>query len=489
MAKKKATINIPTQAPQSATPTDVTKALQSREQAVAERESALMIQNALIGNGLSDVVHGTGIPCGPGVQLSQTDTLFKNNRWYLVSNMRQLLSEIYVEHGLIQTIVDVPVDDALRGGFDIKTTQLEPEQIEQLHAHIDEIGVTHSAIGQAAKWTRLYGGGGIIIATGQDWTTPLDITKIGPDDPLDFIAVDMWELFFSSQNASDYDPVTSLPRVVEYYDYYGKKVHHSRVITMKGKTAPSWIRARLRGWGFSIAEAIVRPVNQYLKCNDLAFEVLDEFKLDVFAIKNLTQALATKQGTQKIIERVQLANQQKNYNNALIMDAEDTHTSKQLSFTGLADVMKEIRVEVASALRMPMTKLFGISAAGFNSGEDDIEVYNSMVESDVRAKIKQPTVRVVKILCQKLFGFVPDDLSIAFRPLRILSAMDEETVKTSKFGRCVIAFDKGRMSNEEFADACNRDNLLPVQVEVADELDPMLDQNVGEEDDEGDDGE
>ena len=30
-------------------------------------------------------------------------------------------------------------------------------------------------------------------------------------------------------------------------------------------------------------------------------------------------------------------------------------------------------------LKMPITKLFGISAAGFSSGEDDIENYNSMI--------------------------------------------------------------------------------------------------------------
>ena len=50
---------------------------------------------------------------------------------------------------------------------------------------------------------------------------------------------------------------------------------------MKGLTAPSFLRPRLRGWGFSVVEKLVRSINQYIKATDLGFEVLDEFKLDV----------------------------------------------------------------------------------------------------------------------------------------------------------------------------------------------------------------
>src|SRR4051812_31421674 len=87
----------------------------------------------MIANGLSDAVLGFN-PGGPGTQLNQVTTLFKNNRWYLISNMRQLLSQIYVEHGLIQTVVNVPVDDAFRGGVIVKTKQLSEEELLLLHA-------------------------------------------------------------------------------------------------------------------------------------------------------------------------------------------------------------------------------------------------------------------------------------------------------------------------------------------------------------------
>ena len=210
----------------------------------------------------------------PGTEdLSKADPLFNNLRWYLVSNFRQLLSQLYVEIGLVQTIVDVPVDDAIRGGIEIKSKQLDDEQIEELQISLDRNDDINT-VAQAAKWNRLFGGAGIIILTDQDPETPLDLAAINKDTPLEFRAVDMWELFWDKQNTEGYDPAIQT-QDFEYYSYYSESLHKSRVMRMKGLTAPSFIRPRLRGWGFSVVEILVRSINQYLKATDLAYEVLD----------------------------------------------------------------------------------------------------------------------------------------------------------------------------------------------------------------------
>lgn len=429
----------------------------------------------MVTNGLSEAL-GLCNPLTTGVQLSQVDTLFKNNRWYMISNMRQLLSEIYVEHGLVQTIVDVPVDDGLRGGVEIKSKQLSPEQIEELQTVMDredDINI----VGQALKWNRLFGGAAVLIISDQDPMTPLNLESIKQDSRLTFRAIDMWELYYSKQNTSDYSVAMDGENNImdqEFYDYYGKKIHHSRVLRMKGMQAPSFVRPRLRGWGFSVIEALVRSINQYLKANDLGFEVLDEFKLDIYKIKGLTNTLLKPTGTATVQQRIALSNQQKNYQNAITMDSEDDYVQKQLSFSGLAETMAGIRMQIASDMRMPLTKVFGISAAGFNSGEDDIEVYNSMVESQVRTKCKRDMLRVVEIRCQQTFNFVPDDLSIAFKPLRVLSSEQEENVKTQKYNRLLAAKTTGEITIKEFRDACNRDNLLGIQLDTEIDLSELV---------------
>lgn len=443
----------------------------------ATKKSKVLVPQAIqnehkrmMANGLSDVLGLNDSllgfnPGSIGTQLTQVDTLFKNNRWYLISNMRQLLSEVYVEHGLVQTIVDVPVDDGMRGGIEIKSKQLDEEQVQELITDVERQDILSSVIGRAAKWNRLYGGAGVLILTDQDPEEPLDMDAIGEDTPLEFRAVDMWELFWDKQNTEGYN-MELQEQEFEFYNYYAKKIHKSRVMKMKGLTAPSFIRPRLRGWGFSVVESLINSINQYLKANNLIFEVLDEFKVDVYKIKNLTNSLLSPQGEQAIRRRVQMANQQKNYQNAITMDGEDDFIQKELTFNGIAETMTGIRMQIASDMRMPMTKVFGISAQGFNSGEDDIENYNSMVESQVRAKVKYDILRILELMCKKKFGLIPEDLSIEFKPLRVLSSEQEQNVKTQKFTRAFQARQAGEITVEEFRDVINRENLLGIQLET-----------------------
>lgn len=420
----------------------------------------------LVNNGLADVVMGGINPLSIGTQLSQTDTMFANNRTYLVSNLRQLLSQSYVEHGLFQTIVNVPVDDALKGGIEIKTSQLDEEEIIKLTRYIEEKNDIETAK-QALKWTRLYGGGGVVIMTGQKHDTPLDINSL---EGMEFRAVDMWELFSSQQNIDDDTRRLEIgPKKDFCFNYYAINLHNSRVLTLKGIVAPSFIRPRLRGWGFSVLESVVQSVNLFLKTKNLTFEVLDEFKLDIFKIKGFNTTLLSKDGTAKIVQRTQLANQQKNFQNALTMDSEDDHVSKQLNFAGIADVMQSNYSLVASDLRIPKNKLFGDSASGFSSGEDSIEIYNSMLESEIRPKAKPVLTEMVKLRCQELFGMMPDDMEVHFLPLRTLSSEQQENVKTSKANRLIALRQAGAISMKEFKESINRDNLVGVKIDVNDE--------------------
>lgn len=410
----------------------------------------------------------------PGTeQVSNVNTIFKNLRWFLVSNFRQVVSEAYVELGLVQTITNVPVDDALRGGVEIKSQQLDEDQISELQISLDRDGDIRT-VGQAAKWNRLFGGAGVVIMTDQDPEEEFELDQVTFDTPLNFRAVDMWELFWDKQNTEGYDPSIQ-SQDFTHYNYYGELLHRTHVMKMTGLIAPSFIRPRLRGWGFSVLEILVRSLNQYLKATDLGFEVLDEFKLDVYKIKNLVNTLLSPNGQQKIQQRVQMANWQKNYQNAIVMDSEDDFDHKQLSFAGLAEAMAGIRMQVAADMRMPITKLFGQSVSGGlgNSDQNDMENYNAMVESEVREKIKYDILRVLEIKCQKLFGFVPDDLEIAFKALRVLSAIDEENVKTQKFNRAIQAQQAGLISTIEFRETANKGNLFDIRLDTGgDSLNP-----------------
>lgn len=434
------------------------------------------ILDSMVQNGLGQAIGypGSGpfgnFPLGNGAQnpwapqISQTNTLWLNLRWYLISNMRQLLCQAFVEIGLVQTVCKVPVDDALAGGVVLKSKQLDEEEIQHLQISLDrDNDIITTGIGEI--WNRLFGGAGILIMTDQDPEKPLDISKITRDTPLEFRAVDMWELFWDQQNTEGYDPELQTLDF-EWYNYYALKLHKSRVMRLKGMLAPSFIRPRLRGWGFSAVEALIRSMNQYLKETDIIFEVLDEFKVDVYKMNNLTNLLFSADGQSKVTQRIQMANWQKNYQNALIMDKEDDWDHKQLTFAGLAEIRREGRIQVASDMRIPPIKLFGSLATG-GLGKDDqaeMEVYNTMVESEVRNKLKYVILRIAEIKCQKLFNFIPDDLELEFQPLRKLGAVEEEQVQSSRTTRLLASADK--LSPEEFRDICNKWKLWPVKLDT-----------------------
>lgn len=428
-----------------------------------EEKNTLEITNSY--QNLIDNLVGGG-PVG-GAPLSQADPSFYNLRWYLVSNDRNLLSQMYVEMGLIQVLIDQPVDDAFAKGFEIKSEQLDANDIEEIQLYFEKNKVLY-AITQAFKWMRLYGGGGVLInVPDAKIDTPLDLNKLKPDTPISYISCDMWELYQQNINIQG-DLSPTLPDD-EYYDYYSQRIHKTRVCIIKGKEPPSFIKPRLRGWGMSELEKMVRPVNTYYKNQNVIYELLDEAKIDVYRLKGLNATLASPSGSAQVRQRIQMSNMLKNYNHALTMDSTDEYEQKVMNFSGLDSMAQQNHNDVASNMKMPQTKIFGQSASGFNSGEDDIENYNSMLRGDVQAKSKHMCMMLTNIACQHLFGFMPDDLQITFPPLRILSADQEEKVKDSQFQRVLQSSQGGIISPVDTKKALNAGSLLPIEIDETDE--------------------
>lgn len=422
------------------------------------------INNSLpeIQNGLLDLAGSVGSITQQN-QIARPDTLNLNLRNYMISNDQHLLSALYVEQGLIQTIVKQPIDDAYREPIIIQTGQLDDEQIKQVSKHFYD-NMFDQYI-EARKWGRLFGGAGLVINDNDDYAQEFNINKINSKTPIEFYPANRWELNYQASGQINGGAYTRLlPSSDNPYDYYGLKLHKSRVLRIVGEEAPPLLRLQLMGWGMSIVEKLVQPLNTYVKTRDVMYEVIDEAKIDVFQIDGYNSALLNDDGTSKIAKRIQAANMIKSYLNALTMDINDKYEQKTQTFSGLAEVNQEGRMDLACAFRMPLTKLFGVSSAGFNSGEDDLENYNAMVESEIRSKDKKNLITLLEIACMKVFGFVPDDLTIDFVPLRYLDAEQEENVKNAKMTRIQQAKEMGLIDDGQAIEAINKADLLPITI-------------------------
>lgn len=422
--------------------------------------------NELKSNALSDFVGGVlGAGFAPGInnwygaELSKANTLAWNNRYSAITMNRSLITELYQEHGIVQVLVDQPVDDAFRGGIDIIVEEFGPDDIKKLNTYIEQNNILLT-YAQGLKWARLFGGAGVIINSGQDTQDDFDIEKVGPQTQLEFYAADRWELNYSPSGLT-LDQF-NVDKNETPYNYYGHRLNKTHVIKLMGKIAPSLIRGQFGGWGVSELERLVRPYNMFLKHQDVVFELLDESKVDVFKIQGFNSSIASRDGAALTAKRISVASKIKNYQNALVVDKEDDYEQKQLSFGGLSEILKEIRIDLASECRMPMTKLFGISAAGFNAGEDDIENYNAMIETEIRSKVKAGLLLMIKICCKHLFDYVPENIEFEWKPLRIMSEKDESAIKNEQLNRIMQAYSQGLMPTEVAVDQVNAAKIFPI---------------------------
>lgn len=423
-------------------------------------------------NSLTNLVAGikTASLLTGGSTLSSYGTIGFANNYSLLTLNRIVLTYLYSGNGIFQTAIQLVVQDALSKGIEIETSELSAEDIEVLMDWLEtpfnndtDNSTPLDVILDCFSWRRLYGGAGIVVNDGEDPEKPFNINKLYQKN-VELYDIDRWQMDYGAFLYRDevvYQDWTDR----EFFYIHGVKFHKSRIIRTRGKKAPYYIRRQLKGWGMSEGERMIRDLNLYLKTQDVLYEIIDESKIDIYKIKNFAQKLLQRGGTEAIQNRVMLANQLKNYVNALVLDIEEEYEQKSMSYAGLAETMRENRIGIASALRYPMTKLFGLSASGFNTGESDLENYNAMVESDVRRPLRPIVRRMLEIGCSILFGFIPS-FTFKFPSLRVLSAIDEEQIKTSQQNRALTLYDRGLIESEEVGGLGKKQGWLEIDTKM-----------------------
>lgn len=438
------------------------------------------VQNSVpLNNPMSGVFDMGGL--GGVAPLSQPWEMSGNASYNLLSLQRVMLSYSYVIFGPLRTLVDQPVYDAFRGGFKIKSDEVSAEDIENLRRALKKLRVKQK-VTDALRWDRLFGGAGIIVNTNSNYEKQFNVEEINEDSKLEFIVADRWQLQWNGTPGSAKSTFTFFPGGygADEQPIVGKKIHQSRVAKVIGEEPPSLVKQRLQGWGMSCIECVIRELNSYFKNNNVVFELMDEAKVDIWKIEGFNQAALSAQAQQKIAKRLQTATYMKNFLNAITLDMKDEYEQKQVTFTGLSEMLEQIRIGMAAAIRMPMAKIFGLAASGFASGEDDIENYNAIVEGQ-REKAEDVFDVILPVVMMKVWGFVPDDWKLEWAPLRVLSAEQKENVATSKFARLSELYSQGILNPQEYCQALKDEELLTMETEVSKGADPEPAMAAGQE--------
>ena len=386
-----------------------------------------------------------------------TFAAYKNIKYDLLTLQYNLLTFIYKTYGILAKVCDVPVDDAYRyGGFDIQAETINDDELKQLKNKIER-SADIEQLKQARKWARLFGGAAIICVGGGELNEEINYKNL---DDIRFMPVERWRLNYTEGNILTPGGQWYLCNYQQLTNDMSMEIHPSRIKLVKGKVAPFLIQQQTQFWGISVLEQIFMDMNQFFKSRNVIFELMDEAKTDVIKLKALQTALSSKQGERALQKMVDFIARNKNYKSQLTLSTEDDYDQKQVSMTGMEGMSREIRIMMAGSANMPVNKLWGEGVTGFGSGEDSLENYNGLIESEIRAVDLDTIYWMLGIRCHQLFGREIEDLYIDWKELRVLSSIDEQNIHDHKLDNVLKLFDRQLLTPQETMEILKKQELL-----------------------------
>ncbi|WP_445496671.1 phage portal protein [Photorhabdus sp. SF281] len=159
-------------------------------------------------------------------------------------------------------------------------------------------------------------------------------------------------------------------------------------------------------------------------------DTIQEANVDVIFLPGLNAQIDAGQETQ-VIEYARVMKQTKSSTGLMLMDAGDStmqsrYEQKTAQFSGLSDVITKMANVLAGALDRPINILFGQSASGFNSGEEDNKSYYETINGLQETRLRQMQDFVDQFILDKLAASI-DVISYEYQSIDSINEADEAT--------------------------------------------------------------
>lgn len=369
-----------------------------------------------------------------------------------------LLYSLYRGSGILRRIINKPVEDAVSHWFKVDS-QIEPDQIDALE-RLERRARIKKQLEQAIKWGYLFGGAAALImidGQGDQLDQPLDINTVEPDSFKGLYVVDRWSGVYPSDSiVNDIgSPAFGEP---EFYRVRTSergasemRVHHSRILRFTGDELPYWEKQVEQYWGSSKIETVFDSLKRY--DNTLGNIAQLVFQANVWTQKseNLDAFLSMAPTSQQNRLWSSLQAQQRimsSFNTRIIGENDDLQ-NHQYSFSGLDKVFEVFQYDMSSVTGIPVTVLFGRSAAGLDAtGDADMDNYYALLEGIQENKMRPVLEQLIPILCMSEFGAVPDDINVAFNPVRVPTEKEKADIAGSRTTAIVSAFTAGAINQQ-----------------------------------------
>lgn len=347
------------------------------------------------------------------------------------------LDHLYAGDAMAAKIVDMPVDDALDGGYEWKG--ISKDQAKKLNTRLKELNF-NQAINLGCKKGRHTGGSGILKVYNDDLrleTPPAEGKKVLKS----LIVLHRFELFAMYEDV-DKDLLSATFGKPILFTFQGRnesqvytKIHTKRLEKFYGSYLPDNLYQANGYWYDSVLSRPYEAIRNYSFAHDGVNAALKDLSVAVFKMKDLANNLAA-DCDDAVIKRVDIVNMCKSIARAVVLDAEgEDFDYKVRNLTGAGDLVDRAESRLAAEVSMPKTILFGTSPKGSlgggTSGDHELENWYNFLESFQKNHLRDPMLNIAKEVCEEL-GIAHEELDIEFAPLWQLSEKEEAELRKTQ---------------------------------------------------------
>ena len=358
-----------------------------------------------------------------------------------------LLEMFYENNGLFAKIIDTPAEEAVKHGFELE--DITDEEITNFYkSALDELDWEEVAM-LGIKWARLFGGalGVLLVNDGRGLEEPMDWDNIKSIDDIrifdrSLIRPDVTSMY-------EYDPVDpfrtrgSRLGTPEWYYIDSEAgsfcVHDSRCLDFRNGVLSE--RARLweyRLWGIPEYVRIHRAIQNAEVAHESAPKMLSKSVQPVYKMKDLAIELASEEGEDRVLRRLETIDMARGMLNSITIDAEgEDYSFQQFGFTGVQEVIDASCNWLSAVTSIPQTILFGRSPAGMNAtGQSDFENYYNYVERIQKRMLRSNLRYLLAIIFTAGLhtGEIKEmpEIKVKFNPLWSLSESEQAALDLQK---------------------------------------------------------
>jgi len=398
---------------------------------------------------------------------------------------------LYRSDGLGKRIVDLLVDDMMRGGFSISGEMGELKADEVVKQEFRRLRLSKENK-RGLSWARAFGGAVSVLRAddGGTYEDELDPDKLKRIEKV--LVYDRHRVSVLQRYSDEDNPKYGEPEIYQISTNTTQgqtQVHESRLLIWDGIDVDNEQRALNDGWGDSIYQSIWTQLSDIGISFGGSANLIDQFILGILEIENLQDLIAGGEEEQ-VKKRLRLIDISKSILGSILVSKGEKYERVSASVGGLDKLLDKMIQALSSVSGYPVTVLFGQSPAGLQAtGQSDIRIYYDKVSANQETEYRPNLERLSWLLMKQIEGpskgQVPEDWALTFPELWQPTA--KETAETRKIN---AETDNIYITNNALtADEVANSRFGSGEYSAETELDPAIDRG-GEpvpEDDEPDD--